>query len=265
MNIIVVDDEPLVLADIGTVLKTTVPGAECRLFSLPSQAISYAGGNQIDVAFLDIELGTMNGLVLAKKLKDLQPDLHIIFVTSHEKYALEAFSVHATGYLMKPVMPADITREMTFLYGEAADQKKTVCIQTFGGFSVLVNGKPVNFTRTKSKELLACLVDRRGADITTRAACAILWEDGRYDRARKNYFQIISLNLRSALKQAGIEDILIRKYNSLAIDPSRFDCDSYRFLDGDPKAVNAYRYNYLPNYSWAEFTVGRLENRSSIY
>ena len=57
------------------------------------------------------------------------------------------------------------------------------------------------------------------------------------------------------LQAAGIEEILLRSWNSLAILPERLDCDSYHFLDGDPQAVNSYRHDYLCCYEWAEFRL----------
>ena len=49
-----------------------------------------------------------------------------------------------------------------------------------------MNGAPLAFGRAKAKELFACLIDRRGAGLTTREACSLLWEDGVYNIARKN-------------------------------------------------------------------------------
>lgn len=47
--------------------------------------------------------------------------------------------------------------------------------------------------------------------------------------------------------------------NSLAVDITRFDCDSYQFLDGDPRTVNSYHHDYLCDYSWAEDMTGLFE------
>lgn len=269
MNFLILDDEPVVLKDMEKVLKEAAPDGEYHLFTLPEEALSYAGENQVDVAFLDIERVYRNGLETAKRLKELQANIHIIFVAGHQQYPVEAFAIRAAGYLIKPVMASDIRQELTFLYGDMKRKENRVHIQTFGGFTVWVNGEPLKFRRIKSKELLACLVDRRGADLTTREVCNLLWEDGIYDRSRKNYFQLLLTDLRKTLKEVGIEDILVHKRNSHAVNPKSFDCDSYRFLDGDPLAVNSYRYNYMPGYSWAEFTVGTLEsiflNRSAGY
>ena len=230
-----------------------------------SSKIYRGGGSEpIEVAFLDIELGHTNGLVLAKQLKDIKPDIHIIFVTSFVKYALPAIQMHATGYLMKPANPVEISRELTFIYGERAKatNEKNIRIQTFGGFAIFVDDKLLTFKRQKAKELLACLVDRQGADITTKMACALLWEDESYDRKLLNYFQSILLELRKTLRKDGVEKLLIRGRNSLAIDVSKIDCDSYNFIKGDPIAVNAYQGNYLSDYSWAELMNGAFNEKN---
>ena len=74
----------------------------------------------------------------------------------------------------------------------------------FGGFEVYVDGTALSFGRAKAKELLAYFVDRRGAGVTTREACAVLWEDAPYDTARKNYFQTVVADLRASLREAGL-------------------------------------------------------------
>ena len=55
-----------------------------------------------------------------------------------------------------------------------------------------------------------------------------------------------------------IEDVIIKKWNYLAIDVSKIDCDYYKFLDGDAVAVNSYMGEYMANYSWAEMTTANL-------
>ena len=115
-----------------------------------------------------------------------------------------------------------------------------------------MDGVPLSFRRSKSKELLALLVDRRGCSVTTREA----WEDAPYSASQRSYFQNVAADLRAALAAAGAEAALVRSRNSLAIDPALIDSDSYRFIEGDPVAVNAYRGDYLPAYSWAEYSVG---------
>lgn len=260
MRFMAVDDEPYALLDLKKAIRQVSPEAQVEGFSTGARALEYAREHPVDVAFLDIELGAMNGILLAKKLKELQPGIHIVFVTSYESYAVDAFSIHATGYLLKPVKEEEIRRELTFIdSSDRRPEKKRIRVQTFGGFEVFADGQPLHFKRAKAKGLLAYLVDCRGASVTTRMACSVLWEDDRYDRERKNYFHTVLAELKTVLKEAGAEDILRKSHNSISIDADRLDCDSYRFLEGDSRAVNSYRGDYMPCYSWAEFSVGMFE------
>ncbi len=251
-----VDDEPFLLEELRDALKQARPDAEILTFARPREALAAAETQAVDAAFLDIEMGSMTGLELAERLKRLQPDLHIIFVTGHQEYALQAFRVHATGYLLKPICQEDLNRELTFLYEKRQPGK--IRVQTFGGFEIYVNGEPVKFGRSKSKELLAYLIDRRGASVTTGDAYAILFEDMKATASGKGYFRNVIRDMKESLKAVGADHILLRDFNRLAIVPELLDCDYYRFLQGDPAAVNQYRGDYLPQYSWAEFRNGEL-------
>lgn len=65
-----------------------------------------------------------------------------------------------------------------------------------------------------------------------------------------------------AFKDIGKGDIILKKYNSISVDISKIDCDYYRFLKGDPEAVNSYGGEFMSNYSWAEFVIGYLDNKT---
>lgn len=257
MRFLAVDDEPLMLNGLVSALRGARPEAEVLPFRWPEDALEELRSRPAEVAFLDIQMGGMTGLQLAVELKKIKPDIHIIFVTGYSQYAVEAFAMHATGYLLKPVEKEDVERELTFIYGRPKS-KSRVQIQTFGGFELFVDGQPVRFERSKAKELLAYLVDRRGASVTSGEAYAALFEDAEATPARKSYFRTILHELTRALKKAGVEEILRKEWNSYAVMPEAFDCDLYRFLEGDPVAVNQYQNDYLPAYSWAEIRNGGL-------
>lgn len=176
MRFLAVDDEPLMLDALVDALRGARPEAEILSFRWPEDALEVAKEQPADVAFLDIQMGGMTGLQLAVELKKIKPDIHIIFVTGYSQYAVDAFAIHATGYLLKPVEQKDVERELTFLYGPSIS-KRRIQIKTFGGFELFVDGQPVRFDRTKAKELLAYLVDRRGSSVTSGEAYAALFED----------------------------------------------------------------------------------------
>ena len=70
----------------------------------PQEFYNYLNENHIDVALLDIDLrAALNGLDLAKKIRDINKSINIIFITAHIEYALLAFKVKTFDYLIKPV------------------------------------------------------------------------------------------------------------------------------------------------------------------
>ena len=65
-------------------------------------------------------------------------------------------------------------------------------------------------------------------------------------------------DLKATLRSVGAEQVLIRQGSRLAIRPDLLECDYYRMLEGDMASVNAFRGQYMEQYSWAEITKGSL-------
>ena len=265
MNIMVVDDERLVMDHMLGLVKRVAPDAVAVGFTEPEDACSYLLENRVDIVFLDVEMGELGGITLAERCKELCPEINLIFVTGYSQYMKEAFRLHASGYLMKPVSEEELRDELDNLrYPLPKEQDRRVKIQTFGNFEIFLNGKPVDLPRTKCRECLAYLVDRKGARVSMPELASILWGDRPYDRKVQNSTLQVIFALMKALKQVGIQDIIIKNRRELAIDPEKVDCDYYAALNGDLEQMNAFTGEYMTNYSWAEFTLGGLsENRFS--
>ena len=107
-RVILVDDEKPNLAGGLRVLSETLPGAEITGFFRPSEALMFAKHNPISLAILDIELGRSNGFDLCEKLIAIHPETNVVFLTAWPEHALEAWKTNASGFLVKPLMPADV-------------------------------------------------------------------------------------------------------------------------------------------------------------
>lgn len=262
MRIILVDDELLALKALMDSVTAALPGSQPICFTSAIESISFARENQIDIAFLDIEMRSMNGLQLATALKKLQPNLNIIFVTGHLSYAVDAFAVRASDYLLKPTSPEAILGAMQNLRNPIEPVKdEGIFIQTFGYFDVFVDGRAIKFQSSRAREVLAILVDHRGAGIKTTDIAGILWEDRPYNRYLLNQTQKAISSLMATLRDSHIERIVLKRWNSMAVDKTQFSCDYYDLLKWDPAAVNNYFGEYMKNYSWAEITAGSLSQR----
>ncbi|WP_027398964.1 response regulator [Anaerovorax odorimutans] len=258
MNFIAVDDERLALDNLLSKLKKAQPQAEIRGFLHPQKALEeIKNGFYPDVAFLDIEMYGMSGIELALYFKKAFPKVNIVFVTGFPEYMPEAFALHASGYITKPASVQRIQEELENLRYPPV-KEAFIQVKTFGNFEVFVQGKPLFFERSRSKELLACLVDRRGSGLTMQELAAILYEDRPYDSSLQTQLRVHISDLLKTLKRVGAKDMVVRKRNYIAVDTNKFDCDYYRFLDGDVPTMNAFTGEYMVNYSWAELTTGRL-------
>ncbi|MGN0778491.1 MAG: response regulator [Aristaeellaceae bacterium] len=260
MNIMAVDDERIALSGLELILNRVAPGAEIVTFRQAEDALAYASGVCIDVAFLDVRMQGINGISLAQQLQDMNPEINIIFVTGFDEYAREAISLHASGYITKPVTLEKVRKEMEALRFPVRVQTRPLLrVQCFGNFEVFTpSGKPLHFTRTKAKEAFAYLVYRRGASCTSREVAAVLFQDAPYDEKRQAYFQQIIHAMMQSLRQAGAECVILKRYKSMAINPEAVDCDFYRYLKQGPDG-QPFMGEYMAQYGWAEDMVGYLD------
>ena len=260
MRAICVDDEPLVLALTVDLCREVSELSDVKGFDEALEALAWVSENDTDIAFVDIDMPRMNGLELAMKLKEIRPDIAIVFLTGYAEFALDAFKQHASGYLLKPVDREQIEAEVRYARSRSRRGVSAhIEIRTFGEFDLLIDGEPVTFPRTKAKELLAYLVDRQGASVNRKMLASVLWEDALYDRAKQKYLDSIIRCLRDTLDKNGAGDILEMKQGTLRIVPGRFECDIYRFFAGDVDAINAYRGEYMSAYSWASMSEAYID------
>lgn len=75
---------------------------ECHGFSSGKQLKKYLSCKQLDILFMDIDLGKESGIDLATQLSHQYPEMIIVFVTGHKEFMEEAFEIDAMGYLVKP-------------------------------------------------------------------------------------------------------------------------------------------------------------------
>ncbi len=263
MKILAVDDEEIALKNLEFKLRDCAPDAVYQPYADCTEAIAYAKAEKPDVAFLDINMRPMDGIELAKNLREACPTCAIIFLTGYSEYAVQAFAMKVNGYLMKPVDSDDLKRELDFLTEEKPQEEikpGVLQVQCFGNFEVYMDGKVLKFSRNKSKELLAYLIDRRGSSATMAEIASALWADGMYDRSRNNQIHTFMHDMIKVLEDAGAGDVIVRGRNATAVDREKIDCDYYRFLQGDVQAINSYFGEYMAQYWWAEFTAGELYN-----
>ena len=262
MKILIVDDEQLALNALYDTVKEVCPDADVHCFDNTSAAVKSTDMLRYDVCFLDIAMPGKNGLALSCELKNKLPDTNIVFVTGYSEYAVDAFSLNASGYILKPARAADVKNALDNLRKPVKYDLTKLKVQCFGSFEVFSGGETVRFGRSKAKELFAYLIDLKGASANTNEICAVLFEKD--SDANKHYVRNVIAELKNTLVRCGAADVLICSRNSYAVDVKKIECDYYKYLDYDVAAINSYHGEYMRQYDWAEITNGFLtfDNRS---
>ena len=255
MKAIAVDDEIYMLETLQEAVLASSDIEMVEAFSSCSAALAYATENPVDIAFLDINMRGIGGLGLAEKLLTLQPGCKIVFCTGHEEYAVSAFQLHVSGYLMKPITAEAVQTDIDHIKGIKTTEK-LLTIRCFGNFEVFHNGQSLPFKRKKAKELLAVLIDRNGSGMTAKQLCAILFPEDTDDTKNAAYLRQLVLDLKNTLKTIRAEDVLRHDTPYYRIDTNLVRCDYLSFLEtGKPE----FHGEYMTQYSWAEETCAMLQ------
>ena len=254
MIAVAVDDEVLMLGALVKAISASPDISEVVKFSDGEMALEHIKNNYVDIAFLDINMRGIGGLALAEKILAARPDCKIVFCTGYEEYAIPAFKLHASGYLMKPISADDVQTEINNIKG-VRQKEKVLTVKCFGNFEVYAKGEKLVFKRLKTKELFAFLVDRKGAGMTAKQICAELFPDDTDDSKNSAYLRQLVMDLKNTLKSVGAENVLRHETPCYRVDTGMIECDYLSYLEnGKPE----FRGEYMTQYSWAEETCAIL-------
>ena len=255
MIAIAVDDEELMLGALAEAIEASPDITDFAKFSCCEEALEFVKTHRTDVAFLDINMRGMGGLALAEKIIASSPSCKIVFCTGYEDYAIPAFKLHVSGYLLKPISAEDVQGEIDNIKG-IRKKEKLLRVSCFGNFEVYVKEKKLVFKRLKTKELFAFLVDRNGAGMTAKQICAVLFPEDTDDTKKSAYLRQLVMDLKNTLKSVGAEAVLCHETPCYRVDTGLIKCDYISYLEtGKPEFYG----EYMTQYSWAEQTCAMLQ------
>lgn len=271
MKVLAIDDDEPSLEQLKETILRVCPEAELVCFSNPEDYDRYPDKASFEMAFLDIQLGSVSGIQLALDLKKYAPFCNIVYVTAFSEFAYAAIKTRASGYVMKPYTDEDILEEFLDPRYPPADvntEDEKPVIHTFGNFEVLgKDNKPIRFSRTVSKEIFAYLIDQCGYPVTGKDIAADVLEEPDYQASvSKKVSQYIS-DLVKDLRNEGYFDIIKKQNRQIYISKNSVECDLFEALKGNSAALNSYKGEYLIEYSWAEFSdsVNKLKALSALH
>ena len=261
--IFAIDNNRSVLTRLEKILEKQVPKDEIRCFDNSPEALAAAREERVSTAFLGVDLQEIDGLVLGRYLKDLNPYVNLIYMTESRKDAFDAMALRASGCILMPVAESAVDTELKELrYRKDGAQNKRVYIQTFGDFEIFFDGMPIAFKYNRTKELAAILVSKRGAQTTNGEIIATLWEDDGDPKVKGSYLGNLRQDLQNTFSRLHITDIISKQRGSLAIVKDRVECDLFEWLD--KKKASRYQYvgDFMNQYSWSDYLHAELDEIS---
>ncbi len=266
LNILAIDSKPDQLDALERAIRAVEPDAELTSFLDAETALDWPGLASVQVAFLEAKLVGLDGVSFARELQKQNPSVNIIFVSGHSLFMREAFDLHASGFIVKPVSAERIRFELDSLRfplvrsSAAPSQVSSPLLyaRCFGNFEAFAAGKPLVCRSLQAIELLAYLIDRRGTYCHVKDVEAALWEGKPYTAARMSQVRNLVASLSRCLNEAGCEDVLLRQYGHIGLDTRLVSCDYWDYLDGKPGASGLFHGEYMTQYPWAEHTLSNL-------
>ena len=172
-------------------------------------------GQVFDVLLLDIELGRKSGMELAKELRIKKDRVSIIFLTGHEKYLREGYSVQPVQFLLKPLKREELA-EALHTDWELNHRPKTVLLQK-GSRSLSLPLSSVCWAETSGNHNIRIIFEDRDEEFPmSLSELEILLPSGQFIRCHNSY--IVSLKHVREFKKStlymdnGIELPVGRKY-----------------------------------------------------
>lgn len=229
LNVLLIDDEQPALDLLTIALSGFEQVHIVGQHTDPFQATEALHSADIDAVFLDVQMPGLSGMEAARKMKDIHPNLAIIFVTAYMEFAVEAFELESTDYLLKPVTKSRLQQAVNRLLKTKAQQKTlspSLSISCFGQFQVInrTDKQPLTWKTNKVKELCAYLVHHAGKAIERDHIIEALWPEVTADKAKTSLYTSVSY-LRSAFKQAGFDHIIMKQDKAYSIDLTKIECD----------------------------------------
>ena len=219
MKILLIDDEEIAL-NFNEIMLKELGGVEIvGKYTNPYSALEWLETAKVDVVFLDMEMGPVNGVALAETIRSKNRHIEILFVTAHAQYAIEAFDVDAVDYLLKPLNKKRLkkaierTREKLNRYRESeilvASKEVTFYLKTFGNFYLLDHQQNAFKWRTKKvKELFLFLWHMKGVPVHKAIVLEQLWPDTHIEKA-VTLLHTTVYQLRKIFKENGMENAIL--------------------------------------------------------
>ncbi|MGO4499610.1 response regulator [Paenibacillus sp. 2RAB27] len=253
----------------------------------PIQAIEALANSPVDAVFLDNQMPGMKGTEVARKIRSRLPRMPIVFTTAYAEYAVEAFEIQSTDYLLKPFTIDRLQNTVARIKQSLSESVIQVrqsgsmapTVNCLGGFHIGLpsdENKVLTWKTKKEKELCAFLIHYAGKSVNTASIIEALWLGYDLNKAKTYLYTCLSY-LRRSLAEHQIP-IHIRKadqgfvavVDGITVDVTEFEqllSNTWAEAEMDERSYDKMNQMYTGEYmeacdfSWA--TAKQLEIKAT--
>ncbi|WP_440114742.1 LytR/AlgR family response regulator transcription factor [Paenibacillus sp. QZ-Y1] len=228
MKVILVDDERLALIGLRKSLENEAQGIEVVATYLdPTEVMAGVLLHRPDVVFLDIQMPEIDGLDLGRQIQAEASGVEIIFVTSHDQYAVNAFELDALDYIMKPIQKERLKQTLMRLKGKLGLKREHQARDTSGPLINCFNqiqfklpgmdAQTAKWRTSKAQELFAFLLHHRKQTIHRSVLLELLWPELEESKTAKHLYTAM-YHVRQTLKAYKMHMITIESGQTKPVD-----------------------------------------------
>lgn len=153
MRIAICDDEEKYRIQLKTILDKLLINTDDDIETFDDGRYLAAAFREepFDLIFLDIEMPSVDGITLAKKIRSLSDKVNIVFLTGHIEYALEGYEVNALRYLTKPVDIDKLKEVLSYVRNKMGSSKQIIVKEE--GEEILININDVIYIESMNQNV----------------------------------------------------------------------------------------------------------------
>ena len=201
IRILCVSDNQNLIKQMGSVVKEILPSSD--VYKESKITVKDVKKYKPQIILLSSNIDNFN---VAKEINAEEIKTIVIFVGAEKIDAYDAIKAHAKGFILEPLTKENFKEEIISL--NLFDKKKRIEVKTFGNFDILLDGQSLKFTRSKSKELIAYLIDKKGTSVSSSELIVNLWEEHDVDRTTRSMLHNLIADIRQVLTKHDILDII---------------------------------------------------------
>lgn len=240
MKVIIIDDEKAMHLVMRKLLAKISDIEVVASFQDTNTASLFLETHSVQMAFVDISMPRETGMEFAKRIADRGWNLHVVFVTSHKEYALEAFDLFALDYIVKPItldrLERTVRRAMAVHQFSKVEKEEPAEHQTsiycLGGIEIRTSsGGGVKWRSRKSAELFSYLLLNRGRMVSRVRLTEAIFGDMPYKNAEA-YLNTTIYQLRKSLEPHGLKSMVKSNNDSYGLEVKNAVVDFVEFEEG---------------------------------